>query len=48
MIFSANLKSCRVNNLKRLGFMTGEISVPDDFDTIESEQLISMFEGKKS
>jgi len=33
---------------KRLGFMAGEISVPDDFDTIESDQLISLFEGNKS
>ncbi|MBF0234621.1 MAG: type II toxin-antitoxin system prevent-host-death family antitoxin, partial [Desulfamplus sp.] len=33
---------------KRLGFMAGEISVPDDFDTIESDQLISLFEETKS
>ncbi len=30
---------------KRLGFMTGEIVVPDDFDTMASTQLSDLFEG---
>lgn len=29
----------------RLGFMSGEIGVPDDFDTIESAHLAALFEG---
>ena len=30
----------------RLGFMSGEIEVPDDFDTIESAHLTALFEGR--
>lgn len=30
---------------RRLGFMSGEISVPDDFDTMDSGLLTSLFEG---
>ncbi len=28
--------------MERIGFMSGEISVPDDFDTID---IVSLFEG---
>lgn len=31
--------------IPRLGFMSGEIAVPDDFDTIESVKLTELFEG---
>ncbi len=37
-----------IPTVKKLGFMAGEISVPDDFDTMESEKLISLFSGEKS
>ncbi|MBF0230064.1 MAG: type II toxin-antitoxin system prevent-host-death family antitoxin [Desulfamplus sp.] len=37
-----------IPTVKKLGFMAGEISVPDDFDTMESEKLISLFNGEKS
>lgn len=30
----------------RLGFMAGEISTPDDFDSLGSQEIISLFEGK--
>jgi len=30
---------------RRLGFLKGQISVPDDFDTMEQEQIIRRFEG---
>ena len=30
----------------RLGFMTGEIAVPDDFDRMEGESIAALFEGK--
>lgn len=30
---------------KRLGFMAGEIMVPDDFDAMASTQLAALFEG---
>ena len=32
--------------VRRLGFMSGEIAVPDDFDTLESSYLTELFEGR--
>ncbi|MDR0908950.1 MAG: hypothetical protein LBM77_04205 [Spirochaetaceae bacterium] len=31
---------------RRIGFMKGEIKVPDDFDTMMQDEIIAMFEGK--
>ena len=31
---------------EKLGFMPGEIAVPDDFDTLGAGEIISVFEGK--
>ena len=33
--------------IKRLGFMTGQISVPDDFDRMGAEEIERMFTGGK-
>jgi prevent-host-death family protein len=33
---------------QRLGFMSGEISVPDDFDSMDSGELVGLFEGRVS
>jgi prevent-host-death family protein len=30
----------------RLGFMSGEISVPDDFDAIGEADVVELFEGR--
>jgi prevent-host-death family protein len=30
----------------RLGFMAGEIAIPDDFDQMGNEQIAAIFEGK--
>ena len=30
----------------RIGFLKGQISVPDDFDSMACEEIIAMFEGK--
>ena len=30
---------------RRLGFMAGEIRVPDDFDRMGAEQIAALFEG---
>jgi prevent-host-death family protein len=30
----------------RLGFMSGEISVPDDFDSLGAKEIKRLFEGK--
>lgn len=34
--------------IMRLGFMSGEITVPDDFDTMGAVHLVELFEGKSS
>ncbi|KUL93203.1 prevent-host-death protein [Bosea sp. WAO] len=31
---------------RRLGFMAGEISVPDDFDSMGADGIVEMFEGR--
>uniref|UniRef100_B0T841 Antitoxin n=1 Tax=Caulobacter sp. (strain K31) TaxID=366602 RepID=B0T841_CAUSK len=31
---------------RRLGFMEGEIEVPDDFDRIDAEEIQRLFEGE--
>jgi prevent-host-death family protein len=32
--------------VQRLGFMSGQISIPDDFDTMGSTEIAQIFEGK--
>jgi prevent-host-death family protein len=32
--------------VRRIGFMKGQIKVPDDFDTMGSEAIADVFEGK--
>lgn len=32
--------------LKRIGFLSGEISVPDDFDRMSNEELEQIFNGE--
>jgi len=32
--------------MKRLGFMAGQIAVPDDFDRMGSEEIEQLFEGE--
>jgi prevent-host-death family protein len=33
--------------VKRLGFMAGQISVPEDFDRMDQEEIERMFSGAK-
>lgn len=33
---------------KKLGFMLGEIAVPDDFDSLGAKEIADLFEGKLS
>jgi prevent-host-death family protein len=35
------------NEVKRLGFMAGQISVPDDFDRMGQREIERMFSSKK-
>jgi prevent-host-death family protein len=34
--------------VEKLGFMAGEISVPDDFDSMGASDILLLFEGKLS
>jgi hypothetical protein len=31
---------------RRIGFLSGQIQVPDDFDTMFADEIVDMFEGK--
>ena len=33
---------------EKLGFMMGEIQVPDDFDSLGAKEIITLFQGKSS
>lgn len=35
------------NRTTRLGFMAGQGSVPDDFDTMCQDEIIALFEGEE-
>lgn len=32
---------------RRFGFMRGEFTVPDDFDTMDAEEIARLFEGEE-
>ena len=34
-----------VDGTERLGFMSGEITVPDDFDSLGATEITKLFEG---
>jgi prevent-host-death family protein len=40
------LSEHETRGVDKLGFMSGEILVPDDFDSISSSDIIDLFEGK--
>ena len=31
---------------RRIGFMAGQFTVPDDFDTMFADEIVAMFEGE--
>lgn len=35
-----------VTGAERLGFMSGEIAVPEDFDSMGATEIVMLFEGK--
>jgi hypothetical protein len=35
------------SKIGRIGFLDGQIEVPDDFDTMGAEEIEEMFYGKK-
>ncbi len=36
----------RADQVRRLGFMAGQIQVPDDFDTLGADAIAALFAGK--
>ena len=42
------LSDGELKGAEKLGFMSGEISVPDDFDSLAATEMIRLFEGKSS
>lgn len=42
------LSEGELKGAERLGFMAGEISAPDDFDSLGATKMIQLFEGKSS
>jgi prevent-host-death family protein len=41
------LEPSEAGTASRLGFMAGEFSVPDDFDQMGSDEIESLFTGRK-
>jgi prevent-host-death family protein len=48
MVRVSPLSEGELTGAERLGFMAGEISVPDDFDRLGAEEITRLFEGKSS
>lgn len=42
----APLDAAAAPEKRRLDFLAGQLSIPDDFDTMGQEQIIRMFEGE--
>ncbi len=42
------LSEGELKGVEKLGFMTGEIAVPDDFDSLAATELIQLFQGESS
>ncbi|MGB5156221.1 MAG: type II toxin-antitoxin system prevent-host-death family antitoxin [Desulfobacterales bacterium] len=42
------LSEGELQEAEKLGFMSGEISVPDDFDSLAATEMIQLFEGRSS
>ncbi len=46
MVKVVPLESPEERAKRRVGFMDGQFTVPDDFDTFMQDEIIAMFEGK--
>jgi prevent-host-death family protein len=45
MVKVTPLDAPEASQVRRLGFMSGQITVPDDFDRMDSEQIEQLFTG---
>ncbi|MEO7495416.1 MAG: type II toxin-antitoxin system prevent-host-death family antitoxin [Massilia sp.] len=41
------LEASHPNATKRLGFLAGQAEIPDDFNTMAQDDIISLFEGEE-
>ena len=48
MVKVSPLSADEQKGAQKLGFMAGEISVPDDFDSLGSTEILRLFEDKRS
>jgi prevent-host-death family protein len=48
MVKVSPLSEGELKEADKLGFMSGEILVPDDFDSLAAAELVRLFEGKPS
>lgn len=47
MVKVVALNTPEAGQMKRLGFMVGQISVPDDFDTMGHTEIENLFNGEE-
>jgi prevent-host-death family protein len=47
MVKVVALGAAEIKAPRRLGFMEGEATVPDDFDTMFADEILAMFEGQE-
>lgn len=46
MVRVTSIDSPEPNQVKRIGFLQGQIQVPDDFNQMGSDKVLEMFEGE--
>lgn len=46
MVKVTSIDSPEPSKVKRIGFLQGQIQVPDDFNQMDSDEVLGMFEGK--
>lgn len=46
MVKVSPLSEDELKGAEKLGFMAGEISVPEDFDSLGAQTIMQLFEGK--
>jgi len=48
MVKVSPLSGEELEGVGKIGFMRDEILAPDDFDTVDAEVILGLFEGKRS
>lgn len=47
MVRVTAINAPRADQMRRLGFMAGQIQVPDDFDTLGADAIAALFASKQ-